>query len=234
MGHAPDPQTAKLQKANWDAFIGWTKSHGNMVMPIPHRAVIYAAFPPGDLMKVRNFMMAESQLRGMWQIIEEVEKQIRDVPGQVTYDKLSDVLKRLKSPLPKLRETHGANIGAPKKYSDMLSCANAMTSKDWQLVDKGKFNAVWQELSGLYVQNSQGDVEIWEGRKKNYKRIDMGSVLINRELGELLKKGDLPTKTLQAAIKLAKHYTTYYDKQKKNADDLVRQAEARLKASAKV
>lgn len=101
------------------------------------------------------------------------------------------------------------------------------------MLDKGKFNAVWQELSGLYVQNSQGDVEIWEGSKKNYNRIDKGSVLINRELSELLKKNDLPAKTMEIAIKLAKHYTAYYDKQKNIADDLVSQAEARLKAGTK-
>lgn len=234
MGQAPAPQTAKLQAANWSAFVDWTKSYGIMVMPIPDRAVIYAGFPPGDLMKVKNFMMAESQLRGMWEIIEAVEKQIREVTGQVTYDKLSDVLKRLKSPLPKLVETHGANIGHPKKYADMLSCTSAMTSKDWQLLDRGKFNTVWQELSALYVRNSRGEVEIWEGRKKNYKRIDMGSVLINRELAELLKKEDLPKATLAAAIKLAKHYQNYYDKQQKSADDLVRKAEARLKDAVKV
>ena len=203
-------------------------------MPIPNRAVIYAGFPADDLMKVKNFMMAESQLRGMWQIIDAVEKQIRDVTGQVAYDKLSDVLKRLNGPLPKLVETHGANIGHPKKYADMLSCTNAMTSKDWQLLDRGKFNTVWQELSALYVRNSRGDVEIWEGRKKNYKRIDEGSVMINRELDELLKKPDLPKATLAAAIKLAKHYQKYYDKQQINADDLVRQAEARLKEAARV
>ena len=234
MGHAPSPQTAKLQAENWSAFAAWTKAHGTMVMPIPNRAVIYAGFPAGDLMKVKNFMMAESQLRGMWQIIDAVEKQIRDVTGQVAYDKLSDVLKRLNGPLPKLVETHGANIGHPKKYADMLSCTNAMTSKDWQLLDRGKFNTVWQELSALYVRNSRGDVEIWEGRKKNYKRIDEGSVMINRELEELLKKPDLPKATLAAAIKLAKHYQKYYDKQQINADDLVRQAEARLKEAARV
>ena len=41
MGHAADPETDKLQKQNLKAFDDWVKAHGNMVMPIPNRAVIY-------------------------------------------------------------------------------------------------------------------------------------------------------------------------------------------------
>ena len=234
MGHSAAPETAELQASNWVNFMKWATAHGNMVLPIPNRAVIYAGYPPAELMKVKKSLSGDQSLRGMWQIIEDVEKQIRDVTGQVTYDKLNDVLRRLRSPLPVVQDTLGAAIGHTKKFSDMLSCAEALTSNDWKLLDKGDFKKVWDELSALYIRNSQGDVQIWEGRKLNYKRIDIGTTLIRRELVELLKRTDLPKKTLEAVVKMAKGYQNHYDGQKQVADDLVRKAEAQLKAGAKV
>ena len=103
MGHDPSSQTAKLQKQNLAAFDTWIKSHGKLILPIPNRAVIYAGFPPADLMKAKSLLTSNQQLRRMWQIIEEVERQIVQITGQVRYDKLNDVLRRLKGPLPALR-----------------------------------------------------------------------------------------------------------------------------------
>lgn len=233
MGHDPPAETAKLQRQNLAAFETWLKSHGNMILPIPNRAVIYAGFPPGDLMKVKTILTASEQLRRMWQIIETVEKQIRDVTGQVSYDKLNDVLKRLRSPLPKLVEATGANIGHPKKFSDMLSCAETLTDARWALIDKGKFSYVWDKLSEAYVANSKGDVEIWEGRKANYKRIDVSTTLIRAELNALLARTDLPPATRIAAEKIAVSYFKHHKDQKIFSEKLVASSQASLRAASK-
>lgn len=233
MGHNPPAETVKLQRQNLAAFESWLNAHGKMILPIPNRAVIYAGFPTADLIKVKTILTASDQLRRMWQIIETVESQIRDVTGQVSYDKLNDVLKRLKSPLPKLVEATGANIGHPKKFSDMLSCAETLTDARWALIEKGKFNHVWDKLSAAYVANSKGDVEIWEGRKANFKRIDASTTLIRAELNALLARTDLPPATRIAAEKIAVSYVKHHKDQKIFSEKLVTSAQASLRAAAK-
>jgi hypothetical protein len=233
MGHDLSAETQKLQKQNLASFEGWLKTSGHMVMPIPHRAVIYAGFPPGDLMTAKKVLTSSDQMRRMWQIIETVEKQIREVTGQVSYDKLNDVLKRLTGPLPKLVEATGANIGHPKKFANMLDCAERLTDSRWALIDKGKFNHVWDKLSEQYVKNSSGDVEIWEGRKANYKRIDASTTLIRAELNALLAREDLPKATRLAAEKLVVGYVKHHHDQKQFSEKTVTDALASLRAAKK-
>ncbi len=221
MGHDKPKQTKELQDKNLAAFDAWIKSHGKMVMPIPNHAVIYAGFPPADLMKVKKLMTSEQQLRGMWKIIEDADKEIREISGQTTYHKLNDVLKRLKGPLPVLVATDGADIGHTKKFSDMLSCAEHMTDKNWSLIDKGKFNHVWDALSEQYVKNSRGDVQIWEGRKANHQQINISTTLIRKELAALVARNDLPPATLKAASELVVRYVSHHKKQEIYSDKVV-------------
>lgn len=233
MGHDPAAETQKLQKQNLAVFEDWLKTTGHMILPIPHRAVIYAGFPPEGLRVAKKLLTSSDQMRRMWQIIETVEKQIREVTGQVSYDKLNDVLRRLKGPLPKLVEATGANIGHPKKFSDMLSCTMTLTDARWALIDKGKFNYVWDRLSEQYVKNSRGDVEIWEGRMANYKRIDASTTLIRSELNALLAREDLPKLTRLAAEKLVVGYVAHHRDQKQFSDQTVAAALASLQAAKK-
>ena len=213
MGREADKEVQTRQKQNLKAFENWLKAHGKMILPIPNRAVIYAGFPPSELAKAKALMGTQAQLKRIWQIIEQVDREIRDDTGQVTYDKLNDVLKRLKSPLPKLIEATGANAGHPKKFSDMLSCAETLTDARWALIDKGKFNHVWDSLSAEYVKNARGDVQIWEGRLANNKQINVGTTLIRAELKELLARADLPNETLKAASELVVRYVKHHDQQ---------------------
>lgn len=224
MGHDTDKEVKVRQAANLKAFDQWLATNGKMILPIPNHAVIYAGFPPAELMKARNALGSHEQLRRMWQIIETVDKDIKSLTGQVTYDKLNDVLKRLKSPLPKLIEATGANAGHPKKFSDMLSCAETLTDARWALIDKGKFNYVWDMLSAEYVKNSRGDVQIWEGRQKNYKQISVGTTLIRAELKELLARKDLPPATLKAASELVVRYVKHHEGQKIYSEQIVQDA----------
>lgn len=233
MGHDPAPQTVKLQKQNLAAFDAWIKATGKMILPIPNRAVIYAGFPPGDLMKAKSQLTSHEPLRRMWQIIEATDQRIREITGQVTYDKLNDVLKRLKGPLPKLVATDGADIGHPKKFSDMLSCAEHMTDPNWSLIEKGKFNYIWDTLSEQYVKNSQGDVQIWEGRKLNYKQIDASTTLIRTELKALLERTDLPKASLLAAQKIVVSYVKHHQDQKTFSEKTVAEAVTALRAARK-
>lgn len=236
MGHDPDPKTKELQKQNLEAFYAWIKAHGNMIMPIPGKAVIYAGFPPGDLAKIRgmaNSNDAQQPLRRMWQLIEAHDKTARETTGQVTYDKLNDVLKRLKGPLPKLVATDGADIGHPKKFSDMLSCAERMTDKNWSLVDKGRFNDIWDALSEQYVKNSKGEVDIWEGRKLDFARVNIGTTLIRKELNALLARKDLPEATRRAAEKLMVGYAKHHEAQQFFSEKMVKAATESLRAGRK-
>ena len=231
MGHDAAPETAAWQKKNLGAFEDWLKAHGKMILPIPQRAVIYAGFPPGELMKAKSLLTASDQMRRMWQIIETVDNQIHAVTGRVSYDKLNDVLKRISGPLPKLFEATGANIGHPKKFSDMLSCAEKLTDPRNALIDKGKINHVWDRLSEAYVANSKGDVEIWDGRKANYKRIDGSTTMIRSELKALLLRDDLPKATRLAAEKIVVSYVRHHQDQKTFSEKLVAEAVASLRAA---
>jgi hypothetical protein len=233
MGHDASKEVQARQAANLKAFDQWIASTGKMILPIPNRAVIYAGYPPGELMKASKLLGSHAQLERMWQIIEKVDKQIKDLTGQVTYDKLNDVLKRLKSPLPKLIEATGANAGHPKKFSDMLSCAETLTDARWAVIDKGKFNYVWDTLSAEYVKNSKGDVQIWEGRLANYKQINVATTLIRTELKALVTRKDLPPATLKAASELVVRYVEHHKEQKIYSDKLVEDALKVLKDAKK-
>jgi hypothetical protein len=90
---------------------------------------------------------------------------------------------------------------------------------------------VWDVLSEQYVRNSQGDVEIWEGRKANYKRVDQSTTLIRAELKALLEREDLPESTRVAASKIVVSYVKYHQEQVHISERLVSGAMATLRAA---
>lgn len=231
MGHDSAPQTAALQKKNLAAFDAWVKNNGKVILPIPGRAVIYAGYPRAELVKAQAFLTANEPCRRMWQIIEFAEKNFHEYTGQVRYDKLNDVLKRIRSPLPALVETNGANIGDPKKFADLLDCVSKLTDPKWALIDKGKFNYVWDTLSTQYVSNSKGEVEIWQGCKANHKQVDVSTTLIRAELTALLARTDLPVATREAASKIVVSYVRHHQAQKIYSEKVVREAEAFLRGA---
>lgn len=233
MGHKPSDETQSIQKKNKEAFKKWINNSGKSVFPIPKKSVIYAGFPESELRRMRKDVLAESELEGIWTQIVKAEKDIREFTGIVEYDMLSNVLKRITKHLPKLHEAVGANIGHPKKYANMYDCASALASNDWQLLDRGMRTAVWQALSKLYVMNADANIQIWEGRKKNYKTLDRGSTLINTELHELLKKKDLKPATRKKAEEMAKRHRDFHDMENKKLDDLFKISKKDLLKKAK-
>lgn len=238
MGHDRAAETIALQKQNLKAFDDWITAKGSLIFPIPGKAVIYAGFPPAELARIKTTLTAKGDhaepLRAMWKLIEEHDKKAREMTGQVSYDKLNDVLKRIKQKdLPKLVATDGADIGHPKKFADMLECAEKMTDKNWSLVEKGKFNYIWDTLSEQYVKNSRGEVEIWEGRKRDLSRINIGTTLIRKELATLLARKDLPPATKTAAEKLLVGYAKHHKEQEIFSDKMVKAATDSLRAARK-
>jgi hypothetical protein len=231
MGHDPAPQLAKYQAQNLAIFNAWIAAHGKLILPIPHRAVIYAGFPEGEVLKAKSLLNSHQHMRRMWQIIEFVDKNVRDYTGQVHYDKLNDVLRRLKGPLPAIVDTNGGAIGRPKKFADMLECAEKLTNPNEHLLDKGRFNYVWDTLSAQYVKNAKGEVEIWQGCKANHKQVDQSTTLIRTELQTLLARTDIPQATREAASKIVVSFVNHHRNQKIISEKLMAQAHATLQAA---
>lgn len=234
MGHKEPPEVIKLQKLNWDNFMAWCKKHGTMVMPIPKRAVIYAGFPEAELRKAKGDLTKEKELKGVWAAIEKVNANVVAYDGIHRFDKLSDVVKRVKSPLPKVVYTHGNLAGREKtNFQSLDHVVKNLTSRPDRFLDRGKHTAVWQELSKLYVNNARGEIAIWEGRKKNYKQVDAGRALINTEIKELLKKKAVPPETLKKVVALAKRHEGYYRQQMTDFEKHIKEAERKIKAASK-
>lgn len=181
-----------------------------MILPIPNRGVIYAGLGKSNLMKMKKGLQAAPETIPMWKIIEKAEKDTREITGYVTLDTINDVLKRLKSPLPKLVEATGANAGHPKKYADMLSCVEAMASNDWALLPKADRPKVWNMVSAKYAENLKGDVQVWEGVSKRLRLLEPYKVMLQTELKEIEKNKNVSPKTRKTIQDLIKKYENHY------------------------
>lgn len=198
------------QKKNLKTFLDWIASHGKMILPIPNRAVIYAGMGKTNLMKMKKGFQAEPEAIPMWKIIEKAEKDTYEITGYDTIDTINDVLKRLKSPLPQLIEATGANAGHPKRYSDMLSCAEALASDDWQLLPVPARRKVWNVLSKAYAENIRGDVQVWEGVSKRLRLLEPYKVMLQTELKALQKNPNISAKSRKTIENLIKKYEAHY------------------------
>lgn len=235
MGHKPDPETIKLQQKNLASFRAWMKSHGGNVLPIPGKSVVYAGFPKTEFSKMRKQAQKQgAPMEPMWQALEKINKLSRDHTGHLTYDTINDVLKRLKGPLPKLFETTGANRGHPKRYANMLDVANALCDRNWQLLPRGDHKGwVWGELSALYVANSKGQIDIFEGSQKVLKQLDKRFVLIDRELEAILKNKSLSKETHATARAIAKRYSEHHSKAYAQFKTYLQDSKKNLREAAK-
>ncbi|UWR03640.1 hypothetical protein K3740_02745 [Ruegeria conchae] len=191
-------------------FNNWLSKYSKVIMPIPNRGAIYAGLGKTNLMKMKKGLQAQPETIPMWKIIEKVEKDAREYTGYVTIDTINDVLKRIKSPIPKLVEATGANAGHPKKYSDMLSCVNALASDDWELLPKVNRRKVWNMVSAKYAENLSGDVQIWEGVSKRLRLLEKYKVMLQDELKKVHKNPKVSPKTRKAVEGLIKKYEKHY------------------------
>ncbi|MCB1332869.1 MAG: hypothetical protein KDK26_04280 [Roseivivax sp.] len=200
------------QNDNLKSFQDWLKKSGKSILPIPNTGVLYAGFPPAELAKMRKGLQSEDETKRIYEIIAKAEKDSREYTGRVSLDTLHNVLKRLKSPLPKLVEATGANAGHEKRFSDMLSCAEALASADWALLPRRDRDRVWHLLSEKYAENLQGDIQIWEGVSKRAKLLEPYKVMIETELKTARKNGKLSAKSLKTVEDMIKKYEAYYGK----------------------
>lgn len=217
------------QKQNLEVFKAWLKKNGNMILPIPNRGVIYAGLGKTNLMKMKKGLQAEPETTPMWKIIEKAEKDAREYHGYVTLDTINDVLKRIKSPLPKLVEATGANAGHPKRYSDMLSCVEALASDSWALLPKADRNRVWNMVSAKYAENLKGDVQVWEGVSKRLKLLEGYKVMVQTELKAIRNNPNVSAASRKKIEGLIKKYEAHYGK----LAEEVKANDAALKSSYK-
>jgi len=188
----------------------WLKDNGKSIFPIPNRGVIYAGFGKTNLTKMKKNLQAEPEAIPMWKIIEKAEKDAKEYEGLVTLDTINDVLKRLRSSLPMLIETTGANAGHPKKYSDMLSCVEALASDDWALLPKADRRKVWNLVSDKYAQNLEGEVQIWEGASKRFRLLERYKVMLQTELRAIKNNPKVTAASQKKVAGLIKKYEKRY------------------------
>lgn len=230
MGHKESPETVQLQNKNLANFRKWMASTGkSMILPISGKGVVYAGFPGTEFSKYRKEARKNGDLTAMWQAIEKINKNSKEITGITAYDTINTVLKRLKGPLPVLYETFGANMGNKKKYANMLDVANALCDKNWRLLPKGDHKRlVWDALSKIYVDNAKGDLAIFEGSQNPLKQLDRRFTLINTELAAILKNKNLSKDTIRTAEYIAKRYSQHHSEQYKNFKGLLKSAKKGL------
>jgi hypothetical protein len=217
------------QAENLAVFKAWLKANGKMILPIPNRGVVYAGLGKTNLKKMKDGLQEAPETTPMWKIIEKAEKDSREITGYVMLDTINDVLKRLKSPLPKLVEATGANAGHPKKYSDMLSCVEAMASDSWALLPKSDRRKVWGIVSEKYADNLKGDVQVWEGVSKRLRLLEPHKVLVQKELDRIRKNKNVSPASRKKAEDLIKKYEKHYGTVGRDGDT----NDQKLKASYK-
>ena len=221
------------QRQNLETFEAWLKKHGNMILPIPNRGVVYAGLGKTNLMKMKKGLQAGPETIPMWKIIEQAERDAREVTGYVTLDTINDVLKRIKAPLPKLIEATGANAGHPKKYSDMLSCVEALASDNWQLLSKAERRKVWNMVSQKYAENLQGDVQVWEGVSKRLRLLEKYKVMLQTELKEIQKNPKVSPASRKLVEGLIKKYESHYGELGRTVEEYDRKLKASFKKVTK-
>lgn len=198
------------QNKNLETFLEWLKNNGKTILPIPNRGAIYAGLGKSNLMKMKKGLQVEPETTPMWKIIEKAEKEAREYHGYVTIDPINDVLKRIKSPLPKLIEATGANSGHQKKYSDMLSCVEALSSDNWALLPKPARRKVWHWVSEKYAENLQGDVQVWEGVSKQLRLLEKYKVMLQIELKKIQSNPSVSAASRKKVEGLVKKYEAHY------------------------
>ena len=182
---------------------------------------------------MKKGLQAEPESIPMWKIIEKAEKDAREYEGFVTIDTINDVLKRIRSPLPILIEATGANAGHPKKYSDMLSCVEALASNDWALLPKSDRGKVWNRVSEKYAQNLQGEVQIWEGVSKRLRLLERYKVMLQTELKTIQGNPAVTAESQKKIAGLIKKYEKRYGELGAEAKDNDRKLKASVKAALK-
>jgi len=229
MGHASSEEMKKFQAANLKTFDIWLSSNGKELKPKPNKAVIYAGFDPGELRKTKNLLTSDSGMSKMWQKIEAINNDVKKYEGQAKYDLLTDVLKRRGSP-PALLNTQGPKPGSVVTgISNMLDYADTIGNEKLALIDKGKINYIWDSLSAKYVENSEGEVTLLEGRTRDNKRVTLAFTMVRAELESLWKRKDLPDATKKNAAHMIAGLMTYYDGQAQISDKIVKEAREVMK-----
>ena len=236
MGHGEDPKTVEIQKMNLASFNKWVGSTGKrMIVPIPNKAVVYAGFPNTETSKYRALARKNNDLTPMWKAIDQVNKLSTDLEGIVTYDTITDALKRIKSPLPEIRETWGPYIGIKQGYANMLDIANYLCMKKWKLLPKGDTKKiVWGQLSEVYVSNAKGYLAICEGNQKKLKQLDRNFTLINNELKAILKNKNLSKETIETAKYMANRYANHHSKSYDEFRNYIKNEKSSLEKAVKV
>ncbi|MDN5787627.1 hypothetical protein [Pseudorhodobacter sp.] len=226
---AKNETVADRQSGNFKVFSEWLKQSGGMILPIPNRGAIYAGVGKINLMRMQRGFQAEPEAIPMWKIIQKAEKDAREYEGYVTIDTINDVLRRIKSPLPKLIEATGANAGHPKRYSDMLSCVEALASDSWELLSKPDRRNVWSLVSEKYAENLRGDVQIWEGVSKRLRLLEPYKVMLQTELKKIQGNPRVSAASRKNVEDLIKKYEKHYGELGRSA----KSNDAKFKASYK-
>ncbi|MEM9851484.1 MAG: hypothetical protein AAF761_05750, partial [Pseudomonadota bacterium] len=147
----------------------------------------------------------------MWQFIKHWNAMHKKVYGQVRYETLEDVLKRL--PGCQIKWTKGKATGRIKIVGSMYDAANDLSSDKEDMLDKAERKKLWDRLSKVYVSNIKGKLAVLEGVKKDFKRLDETKIMIRTELPELMKNPELAPESKEELKKLYASYKAVYEKQ---------------------
>lgn len=229
MGHAASDDMKKFQVANLKAFDSWLSSNGKNLVPKKDEAVIYAGHDPGKLSKAKTLMTSDPDMSKMWRKIEAINNDVKKYQGQKKYDLLTDVLERCKS-TPKLVAAQGPEAGREvARIPNMMQYAKLIGNEKYAYIDKGEIHKLWDKLSGAYVANSEGEVNILEGRTAANKRVTIAFTMVRAELETLWKRKDLPDATKKNAALMIAGLMKYYDGEAQLSEKIVKEAREVMK-----
>lgn len=229
MGHPDSKETKKFQDDNLEAFNSWLNSNGKKLESKPDQAVIYAGYDPAALRKTAALLKSDSDMSKMWRKIEALNAEVEKHKGQKKWDLLTDVLKRCTS-VPELINARGPEIGTKViGIKTMLIYTKLVGDEAYGYIKKSEIQKMWDKLSGAYIENSQGEVTVLEGRTATNKRLTIAFTMVREELEKLWTRKDVPDATRKNAALMIAGLEKHYDGQVQMGEKIIKEAREVMK-----
>lgn len=205
----------KTQDLNFRKLKNHIARNGNKIKPAVGLGTIYAGkFMPWDLaskteviLPIGNKNELMRELEGVWAVVGRINNYHIKKNGKIRFDTIEHVLTNISAPILTYPDT-----GEPTKFSNLWICAMQMTNLDKRkaqvtpIVTEANRRKVWKQLSGTYVYNAEGDLNVLEGLSDNHTALGKDKDFIAVELAKALKNPNFTDDTKKKIIALVKKY----------------------------
>ncbi len=215
---------SQVQKQNIKFLNEWISKNKSKIKPkAGNKAIFYSGNSIDSMIKAikeeflgRGSSGADEDLRkdgeivtGIYKQIEKAQKNLKESKAPVEYEMLHQVLSRIRSH-PKFIDQDSVEkfFASAAEYLDELK-------KFPKLFPKPVVEKTWTQLSGIYAQNVEGDVETITGVADDFRNIGGDKIFVKEELARLIKNKKLSKASKEKLSKIIGLYMAKFDNETK-------------------